>query len=127
MQAAIAGLERIVVESRRRAPSSRVVLVDYVPILDENTRPGPGVPLRASEISRIRDLATALSDAFAEASRRTGADLVTASSIGLSHGLSSDQPWVLGLERGRGDGAVFHPNSAGMRAAADPVLRAIAL
>ena len=125
MQAATAGLERIVVESRRRAPASRVVLVDYVPIVGDDTRPGPAVFLRAGEISLIRDLAAELSGAFAEASRRTGADLVPAASIGLGHGLSSDQPWVIGLQRGRGDGTFFHPNGAGMRAAADAVLRTL--
>lgn len=125
MQAATTGLERVVIESRRRAPSSRIVLVDYVPLLDESTRPGPGVPLRLSEIRLIQDLAAELSAAFAEASRRTGADLVSATSIGRGHALSSDLPWVIGLERGRGEGSFFHPNALGMRAAADAVLQVV--
>ncbi|MDV6259789.1 SGNH/GDSL hydrolase family protein [Rhodococcoides yunnanense] len=117
---ASAGLERIVLECRRRAPRSRVVLVDYPTLFDKDC--APGVLFRQDDIRHFQDIASGLSGAYARAARRSGADLVAASDFEEGHGVGSDEPHVLGLERGHGTGAAFHPNLAGMKATAAKIL-----
>lgn len=118
------GLTRIVEQVRTRALRARVVLVDYLPVVTAHTTPGPNVPLDAEAIDHFRGLATELSACFEEASRRTGADLVAASSLPQNHGLGSDQPWVFGLHLTTLM-CPFHPTAEGMRAVADRVVAQI--
>ena len=123
--AAVDGLVAIVAGVRERAPRARVVLVDYLPVFTPSSAPGPSVPLTVNEIRHFRDLATDLSAIFAEASRRTGCDLVPASSLEPDHGAGSTDPWVGGLSLRRLS-ASFHPNLAGMQAVADRVADLVA-
>jgi lysophospholipase L1-like esterase len=125
MDAATDGLERIVNDVRERAPWARVILVDYLPLFTGATTTGPGVPLTAAEIGHFRGVAAALSAAYAEASRRTGADLVPASAYDQGHGAGSPVPWVGGL-RVRALASSYHPTLAGMQAVADLVLEQLA-
>jgi lysophospholipase L1-like esterase len=120
-EAATDGLARIVAEIRQRAPRARVVLVDYLPLFTDGSVPGPDVPLTARELEHFRGVAKALSEAYAEASRRSGADLVPAAAYDPGHGAGSAVPWVNGL-RLRDLGTSFHPTLAGMQAVADAVL-----
>ena len=126
VEAVTDGMVRIVTDVRARAPRARVVLVDYLPVFTEATTTGPGVPLRAAEIGHFRDVAAALSQAYAEASRRTGADLIPASAYGQGHGAGSPDPWV-SLLRLRSLASSFHPTPAGMQAVADAVLDRLGL
>lgn len=118
MVAATTGLARIVEEVRHRAPQARVVLVDYLPVFDPGTVPAP---FEASDVAHFRAVAATLSAAFAEASRRTGADLVPASAYGQGHGIGSADPWVSGQHR-RSPATSFHPTIEGMRVVADRVV-----
>ena len=120
-EAATDGLVRIVAGIRSRAPRARVVLVDYLPVFTDDSVTGPQVPLTAAEIGHFRQVAQKLSAAFAEASRRSGADLVPASGYPNRHGAGSEVPWVTGL-RLRALASSFHPTLAGMHAVADAVL-----
>ncbi|HEV7185248.1 MAG: SGNH/GDSL hydrolase family protein [Actinomycetales bacterium] len=122
VQLAIAGLERIVMECSRRAPRARIILVDYLPVFDDDSTSGPVLPLTESEIRHFRAVAAQLSSLFVVAAKSTGADLVPASAYESGHGAGSAQPYVLGVETRKGDGMPFHPTRAGMRAAADEVL-----
>jgi lysophospholipase L1-like esterase len=119
--AATDGLASILQEVRARAPQARVVLVDYLPLFTDSTDSGPGVPLTAAELAHFRGVARSLSQAYEDASRRTGADLVPASAYDQSHGAGSPDPWVSAL-RVRTIGSSFHPTLAGMHAVADAVL-----
>lgn len=125
LEATATGLQRIVEECRRRAPRARIVLVDYVPLFDSESAPGGVIPLRSSEIRHVRDVAAALSRAFATASQRTGADLVPASAHESGHAVGSPHPHAIGLARGRGEGFVFHPSAAGMHSTAQQILRLV--
>lgn len=118
--AATDGLARIVHEVQTRAPQARVVLVDYLPVFTDSTIEGPGVRLTAVEIEHFCGVAADLSAAFAEASRRTGADLVPASVYGQGHGAGSPDPLVNVL-RLQALGTSFHPTPAGMQAVADAI------
>lgn len=113
---------RIVEEVRRRSPHARVVLIDYVPIVDDGTAQSDEVPLTADQIAFARSVSATLSDIYVAAGARTGAEIVSASSFESGHGTGTAQPWVHGF---RPDGllaASFHPTADGMRAAADLVL-----
>ncbi len=115
------GLVHIVNRVRAQAPASRVVLVDYLPVFTQSTTGAPGVPLTVNELEHFRGVAADLSEAYAEASRRTGADLVPASVYGQGHGAGSAVPWVNDL-RIRSLASSFHPTLAGMQAVADAIL-----
>lgn len=120
-EAATDGLVRIVEGVRARAPEARVVLVDYLPIFTDLTTGRTGVPMTGSEMEHFRGVAASLSAAYAEASRRSGADLVPASVYGHDHGAGSPEPWVNVL-RVKALGSSFHPTAAGMQAVADAIL-----
>jgi lysophospholipase L1-like esterase len=113
---------RIVEEVRRRAPDARVVLVDYVPIVDENTMHSDAVPLNDVEVAFARHVSATLSDIYVAAGTRTGAEVVSASSFEPGHGVGSARPWVYGFRPNGRLGASFHPTADGMRAAANLVL-----
>lgn len=117
--AAVEGLRRIVDEVERRAPGARTVLVDYVPVFDPGTAPGPQVPFTVPEIDHFRKTAATLSAAFAQAAALTGADLVPASAYPSGHATGTADPWVFGR---RPFWSAFHPTEQGMRAVADRIL-----
>jgi len=123
--AATDGLERIVDRVRQRATTARVILVDYFPVVSEATVANARTPLSAADIEHFQGVARDLSMAFADASARTGADLVAASSLPHDHGLGSADPWVYGLHL-RTLMCPFHPTAQGMRAVADRIIEVLA-
>jgi len=123
--AATDGLVRIVEGVRQRAPQARVVLVDYFPVVSQDTAPSAKVPLSADDVEHFRGVASALSTAFADASTRTGADLVAASSLPQNHSLGSPDPWIFGLHV-RTLMCPFHPTADAMRAVADRIVEVLA-
>ncbi|ADG80846.1 SGNH hydrolase-type esterase domain-containing protein OS=Tsukamurella paurometabola (strain ATCC 8368 / DSM / CCUG 35730 / CIP 100753 / JCM 10117 / KCTC 9821 / NBRC 16120 / NCIMB 702349 / NCTC 13040) OX=521096 GN=Tpau_4280 PE=4 SV=1 [Tsukamurella paurometabola] len=116
-----AGLARIVREVRDRAPGARVVLVDYLPLLGDATRPGVDVPFDAQTIAALRTVADELAAVFRDAAAETAADLVSASELGRGHELGSSDPWVQPLYPVYRLTGSFHPTAAGMQAVADAV------
>ncbi|SDQ92252.1 GDSL-like Lipase/Acylhydrolase family protein [Curtobacterium sp. UNCCL20] len=115
-------LERIVVECRRRAPASRVLLVDYLPVLHAGSVEGPALPFTSAEIRHFRELAAMLSTAIETAAFQTGADLLPASAYGTENCVGSENPYTRGFEKHFGDGTAFHPTGAGMERVADGIL-----
>ncbi|KPM51996.1 hypothetical protein CcI49_19675 [Frankia sp. CcI49] len=115
------GLARIVREAHRRAPRSRVILVDYLTALGDGTRPRVDVPFPAEDLAALLRIQAALRDAHVRAAERSGAELLAASVLSDGHELggAAREPWIFGfvpeLER---TGASFHPNLAGMAAIA---------
>ncbi|GAA3384043.1 SGNH/GDSL hydrolase family protein [Cryptosporangium minutisporangium] len=121
---AVDGLRRVVEAVRTRAPGARVVLVDYLTVLEEKTPLGSDAPFSDAERKALRALGRRVDGAFAVAAQATGADLVKASVLSAGHGVGSPEPWVNGFVAGRrGATSSFHPNAAGMRAIADELLR----
>ncbi|WP_226344056.1 SGNH/GDSL hydrolase family protein [Agilicoccus flavus] len=115
--------DRLFGRVRERAPQARLVVVDYLTIL-----PPPGQPVRG--VSRAvadwgRETAQRLARTTGEAAARAGATLVPASERSVDHHAWSAAPWTSGRTLRMGSGSPFHPNRAGMAAAADLVTAAL--
>jgi lysophospholipase L1-like esterase len=118
--AVAASLAEIVTEVRDRAPSSRIMLVDYLTVAGPATRPRLDVPLNEEQLPSVVMMADGLAKAFATAAEKTGADLIAASAASLDHAVGSATPWTTGYRLGRG--VPYHPNEAGMAAVADLIV-----
>ena len=110
------GIAEIAGAARRAAPGARVVLVDYLTVIGEDTAAHRDLPLSGEQIEGFQAIAAKLRDAFAAAAQATGADLVRASDLSINHGLGSPEPWVVGLKPVLP--LSFHPNKDGMEAVA---------
>lgn len=117
IDSATAGLVRVIEGARERAPHSRVVLVDYLTVLDQGSL--DHTPFTAHELDQFLTIQTAIGTVFADAAARTGAELVRASALSRGHALGSAEPWVQPFHQDmtRTAGS-FHPNEAGMTAIA---------
>lgn len=109
---------------RRRAPRARVMFVDYLTLLPPSGVAAP--PLSTAQADLGRFIAERLAEATAAAAQSTGCEVVRAGQASREHHAWSPDPWTVGA------GwplpwrpAPFHPNAAGMRAAADLILRQI--
>ena len=119
------GLVKVVEAARKRAPKARIILVDYLTMFGPEAVMHPvSNPLSPEQIAALRALGKKLDEAFAEAARRTGAELVKASALSENHGVSSAEPWVYDLD-GYASKSPYHPNAAGMQAIADELYRVI--
>ncbi|OPX07698.1 hydrolase [Mycobacterium sp. AT1] len=105
-------------EVRRRAPSARVLFVDYLTLLPPKGIPAP--PLSEEDAETGRRIADALERLTAEAAAATGCELVRAAAASRDHHPWSADPWTtrFGVPL-PGRAAPLHPNAAGMRAVAD--------
>jgi lysophospholipase L1-like esterase len=117
VEAATAGLVTVVERAREKAPNARVLLVDYLTVLDSDSL--GHTPFTADELEQFLDIQTAIRKVFRDAAAQTNADLVRASALSTGHALGSSDPWVQSF---RPDTATmagsFHPNAAGMTAIA---------
>jgi lysophospholipase L1-like esterase len=124
VEQATSGLVRVVEAARAQAPGARVVLVDYLTILDETSR-GAGL-FSEDQLDQLLVIQSAVARAFAVAAARTGAELVRASALSAGHALGSAEPWVQPFYRDPArTGASFHPNDAGMTAIAAELERVL--
>lgn len=120
---AAAGLARIVEVVHAKAPEARVLLVDYVTVLGPGTVPGRDVPFDAVTLDALRRLGDQVTEAFATAAKRSGAELVQVSARSRDHALGSADPWSRGLPpRIRDLASAFHPSAAGMRGVTAAIL-----
>jgi len=114
--ALVARLIDIVAIARQRSPQATVVLMTYPRVLPSiGTCANVGISER--DASLMREVAARLAQATRAAASRSGALLVDMASESEGHDACSDDPWTNGSTTA-GDGAMFHPNWAGMRAAA---------
>ena len=120
VEAVATGLSGIAAAARDRAPSARIVLVDYLTLVGESTVEGPDSPFPGEDRAAFRRLQEALGEAFRRAAERSGVELLAMSAISERHALGSEVPWVFGF-RSSSELTIgsFHPNEAGMRAVAD--------
>ena len=117
--AAVGGSLRAVGEEvRRRAPSARVLFVDYLTLLPPSGTPAG--PLAADDAATGRRIAEVLERLTGEAAAATGCEVVRAAAASRDHHPWSADPWAtpFGLPL-PGRAAPLHPNAAGMRAVAD--------
>lgn len=113
-------LVEVVTEVRKRAPESRIVLVDYLTVAGPATRARLDVPLNEEQLPSVVMMADGLANAFASAAERTGADLIAASTASKDHAVGSPEPWTTGFKLGRG--VPYHPTAAGMTAVAELIV-----
>jgi len=114
-----AGLAEVVSQVRLRAANARIVLVDYLTVIDpqdhiENS------PFPAGETAAFLRIQNALAEGYLRATQRSGAALLSASALSAHHGLGTKTPWVFAFQPVMDKtGSSFHPNETGMRAIAD--------
>lgn len=113
------GLTDIVTAARERAPHARIVLVDYLTVIDERPLP-PQWPFSPEDTRTFRRIQEAIARGYAFAAERSGGDLLRASALSVGHGLGSADPWVFDFQPSiEATGSSFHPNLVGMSAIAD--------
>ncbi len=124
IEQATAGLVRVTEKARVKAPNARVLLVDYLAVLDENS--AGATPFLDEDVEQFLVIQRAIGHVFDGAAQRTGAELVRASLLSVDHALGSPEPWVQPfhqlLEHTAGS---FHPNETGMTAIAAELERAL--
>jgi lysophospholipase L1-like esterase len=117
VEAATAGLVRVVEKAREKAPDARILLVDYLTVLDADSL--DHTPFDQDELEQFFLIQTAIGKVFRDAAARTGADLILASALSEGHALGSSDPWVQPFHQDMATTAgSFHPNEAGMTAIA---------
>lgn len=124
VEEATRGLARVIERTRARAPAARVMLVDYLTVLDSAS--AASVPFSDEEIGQFLVIQSAISRVFGDAATRTGAELVLASSLSTNHALGSPEPWIQPFHQVLAEtGGSFHPNEAGMTAIAAEIERVL--
>jgi lysophospholipase L1-like esterase len=116
------GLIRVIERAREKAPAARMVLVDYLTVLDSAS--GPATPFTEQELASFLVIQEAIGRVFRDAASATGADLIPASALSVDHALGSAHPWIQPFhEELAQTGGSFHPNDAGMIAIAEELER----
>jgi lysophospholipase L1-like esterase len=124
IEQATTGLVRVIEKAWAKAPAARVLLVDYLTVLDDASL--PATPFSDEELGQFLLIQSAVGHVFKDAATRTGAELVLASSLGADHALGSAEPWVQSFHPNlEQTGASFHPNETGMAAIAAELERVL--
>ncbi len=124
VEQAARGLIRVIEKATAKAPAARVILVDYLTVLDHAS--AAAVPFSAEELGQFLLIQNAIGQVFRDAAARTGAELILASSLSSRHALGSPEPWVQPFHRVLTQTASsFHPNEAGMSAIAAELERVL--
>jgi len=111
-------MRTIVRDVRKRAPDSRIVLVDYITVLPPKGT-CEAVPITPERMAYSRGVAKRLARMTAKVARDERAELLKFSRLSKTHAPCSAMPWSNGLTAPQGDGIPVHPNQAGHRAAAE--------
>jgi lysophospholipase L1-like esterase len=126
VEQAAGGLVRVVEKARAIAPTARVILVDYLTVLDHAS--AAAVPFSDDELGQFLLIQSSIGQMFKDAANRTGAELILASSLSTGHALGSPEPWVQPFHQVLTQtGGSFHPNEAGMTAIAVELEQVIGL
>jgi lysophospholipase L1-like esterase len=116
------GLIRVIEAARKKAPAARIVLVDYLTVLDDAS--ASAAPFTEDELHRLLIIQEAIGRVFHGAANATGADLILASALSVNHALGSEDSWIQPFQSELArTGGSFHPNEAGMQAIAEALER----
>jgi lysophospholipase L1-like esterase len=118
-------LATIATRLRERAPACRVLLADYLTILPPDG-PAPAPPPPPDVAAWGRAIATRLAATFQAAAGSAGWTYVGVSAASSGHHAWSAEPWTRRFHLSLRGGAPYHPNAAGMAAAARLVLAGLA-
>ncbi|WP_405870826.1 SGNH/GDSL hydrolase family protein [Streptomyces sp. NBC_00005] len=116
-------IQSVVNAVHAKAPQARVLLVSYSTLLPD-TGGCTGVPLTADQRVFERSVATRLAQAYITAANDTGATLVRLATASHGHDACAADPWVEKYKPASGRTS-YHPNEAGMKAAASLVKSAL--
>lgn len=120
---AVQGLIRVIDGVQAKAPAARIVLVDYLTVLNSDVSTPETIPFTKAELSKLLPLQRAVEQVFAEAAAQRDVDLLLASELSRDHALGSAEPWVQPFHSDLAKIAgSFHPNEAGMTAVADALV-----
>lgn len=116
-----ADLDRMIAAIHQRAPKARVLLVQYFALMPASGN-CPATGLTDEQVAQIRPIPEALS-AITEAAVRpyaAFARIVPLDRASANHGICGAVPWSNGgnPDMSKKDGVNYHPNQAGMQAAA---------
>ena len=106
-------LAAILLAVRERAPMARVVLVQYLALVNETDC--PAAPLDPEHAAAARALAASLAQASSRAAERAGAEVLPMDRLSLGHTACDSEPWARGLDEGFDPafGAPWHPAPEG--------------
>lgn len=105
----------------RKAPRARIVLVSYLRVVPE-AGACPAAGFQRQHVALVSKGEKLLDASQADAAKEAGVDYVSLSKMSRGHdACAGSKAWVNALKPPKGDGAILHPNAAGMRAAADAV------
>jgi lysophospholipase L1-like esterase len=105
---------------RQKAPSAKILIVNYPALLPPNGRCAAlGISKEQADISR--DVAQQLALATKRAADESGAQLVDIAKASMGHDVCSKMPWVNGASVKAG--TAFHPNAPGAEATADAIVK----
>lgn len=121
------GLVAVIDGIRAQAPTARVVLVNYLTVVEAGISTPETTPFTAAELSKLLALQSAIVRVFADAAGQRDVDLLLASELGRGHSLGSPDPWVQPLHTALDKiGGSFHPNQAGMATIAEGLVGLLA-
>jgi lysophospholipase L1-like esterase len=121
-----AHLRQIAQAVRQRAPSARLLFVDYPQVLPPDGT-CPALSLTGEQAARAREIDRRVVGITRKAALAAGGGLVSASQLSTGHDACSAQPWTNGFSAPPGaDGAAYHPNLASHTAVAQAIGRLIA-
>jgi lysophospholipase L1-like esterase len=122
-----ANLKTMIGRIRSQAPQARIVLMQYFKLL-----PAQGNCARTGlddkQIATLRPIAAQLHATTAQVARETGVTLVPLDTHSRDHDICAAVPWINGVtpDAEARDGVLFHPNRAGMAAAATLIAQTLA-
>ncbi|MEO0062537.1 MAG: hypothetical protein RLZZ08_1097 [Pseudomonadota bacterium] len=117
-------LQQVVDRIRERAPSARIVFVDYVTLIPAHGTCA-ALGMSTGDADTARTVAKRLAAVTARVAHHNGADLIAASRLSASHTPCDPVPWSMGAP-GSASSTPWHPNAAGHAAIAAELERLLA-
>lgn len=120
LEAITTAVEQTLTAVRAKAPDAEIVMVGYLGVAPESgTCDGLLSPANVTVVAGAEDR---LDSTLAEAAQAQGVRYVSLRSASGGHDVcAGSSAWVNGLAPDAGDGAILHPNAAGMKGAAKAV------
>jgi hypothetical protein len=113
--------EDVLDEIQTRAPSARIVVVDYFTVAPASGTCPDRAPLTEADMAWARDRAARLRELTLEVATDAGATVLHASDLSVGHDLCAPRPWLHGWRDIGPHGrrlAVYHPRIEAMEAVA---------
>ncbi|MCB1038323.1 MAG: SGNH/GDSL hydrolase family protein [Acidimicrobiales bacterium] len=125
IDATAAKIDKVLVETKKRAPNAKVFVVGYPTIVPE-TGDGcwPTVPILPNDITYLRGVAKHLNAMLKSRALANGVYYVDTATSSIGHDMCSSSRWVEAIIPER-DAAPVHPNASGMKNTGNVVAAAI--